>query len=57
MTDQKDKKKEPADWRPINLDEFNGGAKKISKIFKSDPKRIEGIEKDQNNKNEESQNN
>ncbi len=37
---KKRKKKEPAPWKPVNLEEFNKNTKVISEMFKSDPKRL-----------------
>ena len=37
---KKNNKKEPAPWKPIDLEKFNKNTKVISKVFKSDPERI-----------------
>lgn len=51
---ENDVKKQPAKWKPINVDKFNKKTEVISEMFKSDPERLERMKKNIKNESNDS---
>lgn len=46
---KKEEKKEPASWKPVDIEKFNKNTETISEMFKSDPERLNKMKNQEGN--------